>query len=564
MKRINYIVATFFMVLAMTSCTDALDLAPLDNLSDKTFWKTPADLEIYVNTLYQNIPGAVDNANADGWDNQVPNNRNTALWGEGIVPVSGGGWESKDWANIRACNYFMTRYTDVPGDNSRYVAEVCFFRAMFYFDKVKMFGEVPFLNTDLKTTDTDLLYTDRGTRSTVVDSILADLDYAIDKLPTKTNAVKGRLHKDVASALASRVSLYEGTWRRYRGDKSGDVYITKCVTYSEQVMNSGYAIWKGANDPYQNYYKLFVQEDMSTNPEIILPKVYDRELNLKHGTTRTLDGTTTGISKDFVLSYLCKDGLPISSSPLYLGDDSLRQEMANRDPRMQQAIDNPDQVYTSADNGSNSIYNPLPLRKTTTGYQLVKFHSPFLYDFDAINSTIDYPSFRYAEILLNYAEAKAELGTITDTDLERSVNLIRERVSMPKMTLKNVDFSDPNFYNCGYPVSNIIREIRRERRIELLAEGFRADDIKRWNAGKLLENPKVFLGMKVNLEMRKRYDEASGAAGGYTRETTPAPEYLLISYTNATPLKWLDKLYLSPLPKDQLKLNPKLTQNPGW
>lgn len=560
-RKTIYIIAS---AIALSACNDSLDLYPKDQLSDNTFWKTAADLETYVNSFYESIPGARDNSIADGWDNQVPNNRNTALWGEGIVPASGGGWSSSDWSNIRACNYFLTRHQSVEEEHSQYVGEVRFFRAMFYFDKLCQFGEVPFYNKDLQTSDVEELYKPRDSRTLVVDSILADLDYAIQVLPLKKDAVDGRIHKDVASALASRVSLFEGTWRKYRGDQTGDAYLQKCITYCEQVMNNGYSIWMGANDPNLNYYQLFIQEDMSNNPEIIYAKVYDRDLNLKHGTTRTIAETTSGLSYDFASSYLCMDGKSILASDLYEGHDSLRQEMKNRDPRMLQTIDNPDHVFTSDDNGGNPVYHSLPLQRPVTGYLMVKFHSPFMYDYDANNSTIDYPTYRYAEVLLNFAEAKAVLGTITNDDLDRSINLLRKRVGMPNMTLENVNFEDPGYYDCGYPISNLIREIRRERRVELVGEGFRSNDIKRWKAGKLLENPNAFLGLRVTPEMRKRFEEQSGGPGTYTRVTTEAPDYLLVSYMDVAPLKWEDRLYLDPLPKDQLELNKSLVQNPGW
>ena len=552
-----------FYSLLLSSCTDALEQFPKDKLSDMTFWKETTDLEVYVNTFYQSLPAARDNSIADGWDNQVPKSRNTELWGEGIIPSSGGGWSSADWSNIRACNYFMSRHQTVADEHSQYVAEVRFFRAMFYFDKLCQFGDVPFYNKDLGVEDVAELYKPRDSRTLVADSILADLDYAIQILPAKQSAVNGRIHKDVASALASRVSLFEGTWRKYRGDNTGLKYLEKSVKYAEQVMNGGYSIWKGAGDPYLNYYKLFIEEDLANNSEVIFAKVYDRELNLKQGTTRTLDNTSTGLSYDFSSSYLCLDGKPIAISSLYEGSDSLRQEMTNRDPRMQQTIDSPNQVYTSEDDGGAPLFNFLPLQRAITSYQLVKFHSPYMRDFDALNSTIDYPIYRYAEVLLNYAEAKAELGILTNSDLDISINKIRDRVGMPDMTLENINFEDVNVYNCGYEISPLIREIRRERRIELIAEGFRGNDIKRWKAGALLENPKAFLGLKINPEMRDRYDALNGE-GTYTRETTEAPNYLLISYQGIAPLKWFDRLYLSPLPKDQLKLNPKLKQNPGW
>lgn len=543
----------------LTACSDSLDLYPKDSLSDKTFWNTKSDLEAYTNSMYSSIGASCV---FDSWDNLIPNVRNTSVWGEGIVPASGGGWS---WGDVRACNYLLTRHHTVHEEHSQYVGEARFFRAMFYFSKLCKFGEVPFYNKDLKIDDVDDLYKPRDSRDLVVDSILADLDYAIKTLPEKKDAVKGRLNKDAAATLASRVSLFEGTWRKYRNQDNWEKYLNKCVAYSEYIMNKGlYSIWTGMNDPKKNYYWFFIQEDMSNNCEVILPKIYDLALNLKHGMTRTLAQNESGYSADYVESYLCLDGKPISISPLYEGRDSIRQEMKNRDPRMMQTIDNPDQAFTTADDDTHPIYNSLPLPRCVTGYQNVKFHSPYMRDFDALNSTIDYPIYRYAEVLLNFAEAKAELGTLTNADLDKSINQIRKRVDMPNMTLENVNFEDPGAYDCGYPVSNLIREIRRERRVELVLEGFRVNDIKRWKAGKLLENPKVFLGMKVNPEMRARYETAYGGSGTYTRKTTPAPDYSLILYEDVAPFEWYDRLYLSPLPKDQLILNPNLTQNPGW
>jgi len=175
-----------------------------------------------------------------------------------------------------------------------------------------------------------------------------------------------------------------------------------------------------------------------------------------------------------------------------------------------------------------------------TGYRIIKFFSPTQRDFEYQRNVLDDPIFRYAEVLLNFAEAKAELGEISQQDLDISVNLLRDRVGMPHMKT-NIDFVDPNWPDWEVPIEPLINEIRRERRIELAVEGFRFDDLRRWKAGKLVTNPKTYLGAR-----------------------DPATNNYRVLYPGRESRPWDDKNYLYPLPLNELTMNNNLTQNPGW
>src|SRR5690606_23710511 len=168
-----------------------------------------------------------------------------------------------------------------------------------------------------------------------------------------------------------------------------------------------------------------------------------------------------------------------------------------------------------------------------------KMFSPTQRDFEYQRNTIDEFIFRYAEVLLNFAEAKAELGELTQQDLDDSINLLRERAGMPGLT-PNVGFVDPDWPAWEVSISALLNEIRRERRIELAAEGFRFDDLMRWSAGRLLENPETYLGA-----------------------LDPETAEFRVLYPGRNRV-WIDKLYLYPIPSQEIALNPNISQNPGW
>lgn len=272
------------------------------------------------------------------------------------------------------------------------------------------------------------------------------------------------------------------------------------------------------------------------------------------------------MTKRLVDSYLCTDGLPIAVSSLYKGDDSLNAVIKNRDPRLAQVLYTPgDTIYLHLPDGTNSIFDKPGFtyafdQLCTTGYQLQKGNNTDHAQSDATTRGLIY--MRYAEILLNYAEAKAELGTITQADLDKSINLLRDRVDMPHLVLNNIT-PDPNWL---FPdLSPIINEVRRERNVEIGCEGFRFDDIMRWAAADELiigwkpkgakweqwegvyTNPPVVAGQNV-------YVDAQGYIEPLMKDALLQNGYQFN----------IDRDYLLPLPTDQLTLNPNMKQNPGW
>ncbi len=553
------IIAAFFMAPMFTSCADMLDLYPEDSVSDENFWKSEQDLELFANGFYGILPGAQGPGADDQSDCYVNEKPNTWLFNQETIPTSGGGWSSGDWGNIRSANYFMARYTRVSGNEeniNRQVAVVRFFRAWEYFYKIRRFGDVPWYETELNI-DSEELYKGRDDRKDVFVHLLQDLDFAIEHLPEAGSVAAGRMHKAAALAFKSRVCLYEASYRKYHGLGDYEDLFGESAAAAWQVIDSDkYEIW-GNEKPKTDYYNLFVQEDLSTNSECILPRVYETKL-LMHNNTRQMEESYTGMSRAMFEQYLCADGLPTALSPKYGSEAAMPvDELAKRDPRLAQSIDNPTLPFKMLGDGTPS-FNAVPSLDTkycTTGYHVMKYHSADPDQWNIGLSTLDVFIFRYAEVLLNYAEAKAELGECDQAVLDLTVNQLRDRVAMPHLT-ETVGFEDPAWPDYGYPLTPLLYEIRRERAVELLGEGFRWDDIVRWKAGKLLENPKTMLGMKVSDELKEAY-------GDFTRNLDE--DGYLIVYPDKKTRTWDDKLYLHPLPIDETTMNPNLLpNNPGW
>lgn len=554
---INLLLIPFVAGVLLSSCKkeNFLDRFPLDAISEPTFFKNENDLKLYCNRYYGLL--TVQSFSLDNnSDIMVPRSIDQLLGGQVTVPASGGGWT---WTNERGLNYFLKRYqraAESDAVKNRYVAEIRLFRALTYWQKVKRFGDVPWISADLSEQSREL-YNPRDPHKKVMDSVLADLDFAVANLPESVTGVDAdRLHKYAALALKSRICLWEGTFRKYHAMGDEVKFLREAANASEAIINSGkYDIYSTGN-PTKDYYNLFIQEELNGNKEAIMPKRYLKDV-LMHNITRQLGESNNGWSKSFARSFLCKDGLPTSLSSLYKGDDSLDAERANRDPRFTQLIATRGFVFqVSATGVSDTISLPrIGTNATTTGYQIIKGRSPDLAQWNANQSTLDLFIFRYAEVLLNYAEAKAELGECDQTVLDKSITKLRTRVGMPAMTIATL-VKDPASEFASLPV--LLDEIRRERKIELAGDGFRFDDLLRWSTGKLTENSETILGMKLHPNVKAQYPPAqvSGIpldANGYIRV-----------YANITSRVWNDKMYLFPIPTQELTLNQKLGQNPGW
>ena len=601
-KHIIILSLSACMLVLSLSCSKVLDRKPEDSISDLNYWQNADELKLFCNNFYQEL--YVPDMNADNQsDNMVPNSPDPWLYGLTTVPSSGGGWAFEDWKYIRDANYFLTHYQTATGTEEQineYVGEIRFFRAYEYFNKVKTFGDVPWINKDLNIDDDEFLYKPRTDRRVVVDSIIADLQFAFNHLPTADKVEVGRLHKYAAEQMLARVCLYEGTWMKYRNISGWETYLELASSSAKDMMdNGGYSIYKPAAQYYYqqgdqvdakthtlagrdyplSYKAQFIQEDLTSNPECVLPKIY-RLNQLTNNISRSVGQPNAGVSKDLIDAFLCADGKPIALSTLYKGDDSAIMEIQNRDPRMRNEIDNrylPNYLNGSAltSNYLTNVNSSIP-----TGYLASKFRSPVPQQNEANQTTFDMYVFRYAEVLLIYAEAKAELGDITQGDLDISINKLRERLDEPdlpegKMARLTMNPpADPNAIvngqpRYGYQVSPLIYEIRRERRVELAFEGFRWDDIVRWKAGKLLENPKTVYGIVASDAVQNEYNDYFGSdifqgTNIVTYKDWNGTKKFVAPYATSM-RKWNDKLYLKPIPRDQIVLsNGQIKQNPGW
>lgn len=582
----NRIYITILMLaLFLAACKkDFLDRTPETSISEAEFWKTQNDLQLYVNNFYTAFPSTIGAFGTigpygldadDGSDNMITMSVNGNMNGVRTIPSSGGGWAYGDWSTLRNINYFMVNYNKVNAswDNQKtYVGEALFFRAWFYFSKLRQFGDLPWVNKPLDITSGELK-TPRLSRSVIVDSIMNDLDRAVQYLPSKASAQASRVNKQVAQLFQARIALFEGTWEKYHAGTAfgvngsdGTKFLQKAATVSADLIANpgGYALV--ATPGTDGYWRIFNQVNYSSNTEVMLWRQFDLNINGGHYWHRyTNTGAGRGLTKNLVDYYLCTDGKPITGNALYQGDATLLNVVKNRDLRMLQTIyinDGNHIVTNNRPNGAAPNIFDVPTfsapneQKPATGYQVYKGHDPD-YNQQQDRGTSGYIIFRFAEALLIYAEAKAELGSITQNDLDISVNKLRARVGMPNMLLAAIT-ADPKW---EFPaLSPVINEVRRERRVELACEGYRKDDIFRWAAA-----DELIAGWKPK---GAKIAQWTGVVDSKYLTSYPVDEngYIELFKTNlATGYKFnLLRDYLSPIPTDQMVLNPDIKQNPGW
>lgn len=607
MKTIKYFGLALALMSLTVSCNDDfLERNPLDKISDGNYWKTPNDLKLYLNSLYDKNALL---AREDGWgsigpygwdadngsDTEVRYSYNTRMNGEKTIADDKDGWGTDDWAALRSINYFLDHYKAVEALTSfdavkQYVGEALFFRAGFYFDKLRKYGDLPWAETTV-TMDSDILKSERLPRNQIVDKIMADLDNAVNNLPSGAGGWTGRLTKETALALQSRIALYEGTWEKYHANDNfkaannqSQKFLEKAATVSAQLIalseSAGYP--KLDNVGIENGYRdLFNQENYASSKEVLFWRKYEAGAINSIWDRYSSNGAGRGATKSLIDSYLKMDGTPVA--PGY-DDASLLKIVENRDPRLGQTIQINDKKHYRWDKATPIFYFTAPAfdgwdseESCPTGYQIYKGHNFRYADARAAGQGLQaLIYFRYGEVLLNYAEAKAELGTLTQTDLDKSINKLRQRVGMPDLT--TAVNRDPNFEFST--LSPLIQAVRRERKVELACEGFRVDDIFRWAAASELIVGKVPVGAKKAYWVGFKFsDHLPEATPDISRQAkfdervaaleTDANGYINIfkntmnGGTQGYKFK-VDRDYLLPIPTNQLTLNPKLKQNPGW
>ncbi|MEM6845270.1 MAG: RagB/SusD family nutrient uptake outer membrane protein [Bacteroidota bacterium] len=570
---------------------DFLERQPLDEINNEVFWNTENDLLVYNNSLYNNARN--DNevpilmAHDDGFDshrysiwyqdeftdNMAPIHPRHTFYqqvraGKHIVPSNPQwfGYRNGGWDFVRNINFGLENYNRANVDQAtidKYAGEARLLRGWFYADKVQKFGDVQWIDKTLNV-DSEELFAARTPREEVMANVLEDLNFATTTLPDDwgDGNAPGRLNRWAALLVKSRVALFEGTWRKYHGGSDAEMWLQAAADAAKELMDNGPYMLYNTGDPENDYNAYHRILDLTGNPEVMYWRKYQLGIFTNH-VQNYWSNYSGGATKNMIDDYLCTDGLPITSSPLYQGDATIENTFENRDPRMRQTVLHPDDsekyMYHNADGRDYPRFVGMEGgRKTTTGYHIIKVYNANDMIGKAFN-TAESPAIilRFAEALLNYAEAKAELGTITQGDLDISINLLRDRVAMPAMTMSPP--MDPRYANDG--VTPLISEIRRERRVELFMEGHRYNDLRRWKQGKKLEQPD--LGIRWDEAAQARYE---GATVKTTIDPVSGNTYVDVYQGTdwANPVFDESKHYLWPIPLNTIAQNPNVGQNPGW
>ncbi|HQG56869.1 MAG TPA: RagB/SusD family nutrient uptake outer membrane protein [Bacteroidales bacterium] len=600
------------MIILCIGCD--LEQIPQATVSKEAIFGSEKGLELYSNSFYNILPSANTVHRADcisdyGARRDAPaylvagayTPTTTDVTSEsGYASVALGGDANWVWTSLRNVNYFIVNCSNpiltekIPIDvRKHYIGLAKFFRAWFYFEKVKRYGDVPWINKPMDVTDPDI-YKPRDPRTLVMDSILADLNYACQNIKTTSDATRSLITKWVAYAFKSRVCLFEGTFRKYHPElglaSTANTWLIEAANAAKTVMDeSGFKIYTGAGTDL-SYRKVFTNSTPVAE-EVMLANIMDLSLGVLHNANWVYTSSTTGIRfnfiKTFINTYLRTDGTPFTEIPGY---DTIifRNEVKGRDKRLQQTIRMGDYKRLSA-----GVLVPTPpnFGYSYTGYQPIKWCLDDVY-YDTRDLNINPISiFRFAEILLNYAEAKAELGTLTDTDWANTIGKLRSRAGITgglnaKPTIADTYLIEKYFPDITDPV---ILEIRRERGIELCMEGFRFYDLMRWKRGELLAMEwngmyVPFLATPMDLNEDGVLDVCF-YQGSKPSPAVPGVTYIDVSATiggkpnpmrlknntygevvwlNTMPRTWEDKKYFYPIPEADRLMNPNLVQNPGW
>lgn len=588
MKNYKTISLLALLTLGFASCTNFFEREPFSQVGADTFFRSEKDVVLYVNGLLQkNMPGYTTLTYGDQYSDLMAVNSTSDFLKTAWSAEKQTGWETSDWANIYNVNYFLSRLYEAAsavGDDARmkhYEGVGRFWRAWLYYSKVQTFGPVPWYDKPIDPEDEEALYKGRDSREFVMDKILEDLNFAATHcLSDKAYVNNSQINRWVALAFKARVCLYEGTYRKYHTElgleASAGKWLREAVSACETLMNeSPYSLVHSPASLKTQYRKLFTSQEIDYQ-EVILANEFSKDLLRFHSATWKFTSGSYGarwsLSKAFVNTYLMLDGSRFTDRTDYEKTE-FTEEVKNRDYRLMQSVITPG--YSKKVAGVDTQKAP-DFSLTLTGYQVIKWTLDDDRYEGTNNSTNSLPVFRFAEVLLNYAEAKAELGEFGETEWNQTIKLLRERAGVnSKVPLA----ADPYLidYYANQTTDKWILEIRRERAIEMLLENLRYEDLMRWKLGNLLE--KEWTGIYIP-EKEKAYDlNGDGINDVCVTDGKPGTEkgvfYIDLSkgqYTldknncliyNETRM-WADRKYLHPIPKTACVINPALGQNDGW
>lgn len=600
MKKIYYL---FVIGLLLSACN--LDEDPVTTVGKDAIFRSEEGLKTYSWSFYNALPTGIDlhYQEADRVDFLATSSINTFLRKNAYSETNSGGW---DWSTLRNLNYFIENCTNENVSETvrnNYIGIARFFRAYFYYSKVRTFGDVPWIDKPLDVDDEEL-YAPRDSRELVMENVYKDLQFACDNITVTSDNTGSLVTKWVAYALASRIALFEGTFRKYHQlqlTTSADTWLQRAAENAQYLMNnSGKKLYTGAGAA-GSYRAVFTSNDPILD-EVLMAVCSSSDLSVLHDAnwkwTSATYGTRANMIRQYINTFLQADGTPYTSRENW-ETETFYEECQNRDARLGQIIRIPG--YTRNGNIALPDFDGY----ARLGYQPLKFCVDATDGDTQTKNTNALPLFRFAEVLLNYAEAKAELGSLTDEDWAKTVGALRARAGITGGINNKPTTVDPYLQSNYFPAVSdpVILEIRRERSIELTLEGFRFDDLRRWKCGELMRDfswygiyiPDVNIALDMDnngtpdviyytsdagLEKAKSeidWDKYSSTCEVVGVSTDPESSnlqvhkaekgsgyYLAWDTQNDKVRVWGNKQYLYPIPALVMVKNPNIKQNPGW
>lgn len=652
MKRIIHnkiqVVLVCLGFLSLTSCEDFLDREPLSDVTPSNYLWNEADLAAYTIAQYDFPTHGGWGPGIYGFDNHTDNQATSDYsnrWapGEWRVPQSGGGW---NFGDIRQANYFLEtvvprwkrgEITGTANTIAHYVGEGYFLRAYEYFGKVQAFGDFPIIKKTLPDNKEELtLASKRRPRNEVARFIISDLDSAIQLLSTAPPGGTNRISKYAAQLFKSRVALHEATWLLYHNgtahvpggpgwpgqgkvdnfsiniDEEIDFFLTQAMESSSAVADAVSLVENRKDNGYNSsanpYFTMFGDKGLSNYGEVLLWRQYDPSQGINHNVNHYINrnGANTGYTRGLVDNFLMSNGLPIyAAGSGYQGDNYISDVKEDRDNRLQLFMKAPGELmYTDVTNQDGSpilIGKPdiigLAETRDVTGYSVKKGMAYSFAEAEGSSGSTGSIVFRAVEAYLNYIEASYLQEGSINGKAEQYWRTIRTRagvnpdftVTIAATDMREEAKNDFAAYSGGQLLSDaVLYNIRRERRSELVAEGMRYTDLKRWRAlDQLKTDPHIVEGFKVWGPMQEWYEDENGTsllieAGtpGQTANVSQKSEsqYLRPYRINLSPsnlvkdgYRWAYAHYLEPIAVEHFLITSQngaqgsvIYQNPGW
>lgn len=593
------------IAVAATGCEKWMERHDPASVDATTYWKNRDALEQYTNGFLESYtPGEGTIAYSyDSYSDIIQARNQNDFLQTAWTSSQQGSWGKDDWNFIYNIEYFLDNFRNVPGLSEEvydhYEGVARFWRAWHYFTKVQLFGAVPYYDYVIEPDD-EGLYKARDSREYVCEKILEDLDFAAEHVSTDSQYLKvSKINRYVALFVKAKFCLWEGTFRKYHSvdpstglawsseyTSSEEFLRAACDACEELMEKSPFSLATGisAADRKSVYRSLFINEAIN-HQEVLWAREYNDGLNVWHNVTWYFCSGSMGqgwsLDSDFVAMYLKTDGSRVTDDADWKSMQ-YAEVFADRDYRLAQTVISPE--YRKYNKAGLLVPTAPNFAVTGTGYQIIKWNiDNEAYEASKISNN-SLPIMRYAEVLLNYAEAKAELGEFTEDDWIRTVAVLRSRAGIEDVSYPSS--ADPYLvsYFDDSVTDPVLLEIRRERGCEMFMENTRYEDLMRWHLGHLIEREwqGIYAPLGVPQQLREGVyvcvvQKKAGTERGTTYLVLKDNPTLMINKQDmlvynpygaadgsTTGRVWSDRMYLHPIPYDAIQVNRALRQNPGW